>query len=58
MYLSPVPAQARQVATLKFAFIVKLKMLPSFTPQVGEITVHVLRTSSRYFIKLKTRRDF
>jgi hypothetical protein len=33
-------------------------MLPSFPLQVGEITVHVLRTCNRRFIKPKTRRDF
>jgi hypothetical protein len=53
-----VPAQARQGATLKFTFTMKLQMLPSFPPQVGEITVHVLRTCNRRFIKLKTGRDF
>ena len=36
----------------------KLQMPPSFPPQVDEITVHVLRTCSRLFIKLKTWRDF
>jgi hypothetical protein len=44
--------------TLKLTFIMKLQMLPSFPLQVGEITVYVLCTINRRFIKLKSRCDF